>query len=60
VLLTVNLDDAVLNVTHEFPAGLASVAPLFENRPPLDLEPETKAFTDLYEPFEVHVYRVEG
>jgi len=58
VLLSVNLDDAVLNVTYEFPGGLASVSPLFENRPPFELEPAQKTFTDLYEPFEVHVYRI--
>jgi len=59
VLLTVNIDDAVLDVTYEFPAGLKSVEPLFENRAPLDLGDDPIQFTDVYEPFDVHVYRIQ-
>lgn len=59
VLLTANLDDAVLNVTYEFAARLASATPLFENREACKLEGEQKRFTDRYEPFEAHVYRLE-
>jgi hypothetical protein len=58
VLLTVNLDDAVLNVPWQFDNGLKSVEPLYENRPAYDLKAGEKSFTDLYEPFDVHVYRV--
>jgi hypothetical protein len=60
VLLTVNLDDAVLNATYEFPAGLKSVEPLFENRDPFKLEAGQKSFADRYEPFEAHVYRIRA
>lgn len=58
VLLTANLDDAVLNATYEFPVGMKSVESLFENREPYKLEQGQKSFSDRYEPFEVHVYRV--
>jgi len=58
VLLTVNLDDAVLFTTFEFPKGLKSATPLFENREPIKLEAEQKVFTDRFEPFDVHVYRL--
>ncbi|MCC6443437.1 MAG: beta-galactosidase [Armatimonadetes bacterium] len=58
ILLTVNLDDAVLNATYRFPAGLKSAAPLFEERPALALEDRGKTFSDLYEPFETHIYRL--
>jgi hypothetical protein len=59
VLLTVNLDDAVLNVACEFASGLKSVEPMFENRLPYELKPGEKRFADLYEPFDVHVYRIK-
>lgn len=58
VLLTVNLDDAVIKVTYQFPAGLASVQPLFEERLPLGLKADSQTFEDMYDPFEVHVYHV--
>ena len=58
VLLTVNLDDAVMKATYEFPAGLASVQPMFENRLPYELEPGQTTFEDMYDPFEVHVYHI--
>lgn len=57
VLLTVNCDDAVLKATYEFPAGLKSAQPLFEERAPLELKGQ-KSFEDMYDPFEVHVYRL--
>jgi hypothetical protein len=58
VLLTVNLDDAVMKATFEFPAGFKSVEPLFEERPAFELKPGQKTFEDMYDPFEVHVYRI--
>ena len=57
VLLTVNLDDAVLNVTYTLPAGL-TVERLLENRPTVERGDDGKTFSDRYEPFDVHVYRV--
>lgn len=58
VLLTVNLDDAVMKATYEFPGGLKSVQPLFEERSAYELKADQKAFEDMYDPFEVHVYRI--
>ncbi len=58
VLLTVNLDDAVLFATFEFPGGLKAVAPRFENRKPYTIKPGQTRFEDRFEPFEVHVYRI--
>lgn len=58
VLLTVNLDNAVIKGKYTFPGGLKEVQPLFEERPALVLQPEQKTFEDMYDPFEVHVYRL--
>lgn len=58
VLLTVNVDDTVMKATYEFPGGLASVQPMFEERVAYDLTPAATTFGDTYDPFEVHVYRV--
>lgn len=58
VLLTVNMDDTVLKVTYDFPGGLKSVEPLFENRAAYELKPDQKSFEDMYDPFETHVYRI--
>ena len=59
VLLTVNLDAAVLRATWAFPRPLRHVQPLFENREPLELEVDEQKIFATYEPFEVHVYRIE-
>lgn len=58
VLLTVNSDDTVIKATYEFPGGLKSVAPLYENRAAFELKPDQKTFEDMYDPFETHVYRI--
>lgn len=58
VLLTVNLDDAVMKATFEFPGGIQSVQPLFESRPAFEQKPAQKTFEDMYDPYEVHVYRI--
>lgn len=58
VLLTVNVDDAVIKATFEFAGGLGAVQPMFEERQALELEPGQETFTDMYDPFEVHVYRL--
>ena len=58
VLLTVNIDDAVMKATYEFPAGFKSAQPMFEERPALETKPDQKTFEDMYDPFEVHVYRI--
>lgn len=58
VLLSVNLDDAVLSATWRFPTALAKVQALFENQPALAIEQDKQSFTVRYEPFETHVLRV--
>ena len=58
VLLVVNLVDAIFSTTFTFPAGFTAIAPLFENRDPLEIEPEQTSFTDHFEPFDVHVYHI--
>lgn len=56
VLFTVNVDDAVLNVTYTFPKPLETLQLLFENRPPYQLEKEANSFTERYEPFATKVF----
>jgi hypothetical protein len=58
VLLTVNLDDAVLKVTYDFARPLETVHVLYENRLPEELEEGATGFTLTYEPFDTHVIRV--
>ena len=58
VLLTVNLDDAVLGVRYTFPEPLREVATMFNHQPPLKFNPPAKTFSAHYEPFETHVFRV--
>ncbi len=59
VLLTVNLEDCVLDATYTFPKALRSVERLYENQLPLALEKDANRFSDTYEPFETHVYRIQ-
>jgi hypothetical protein len=59
LLLTVNLEDAVLAATYTFPPALQSVERLYENQLPIALDKDARTFTDTYEPFETHVYRVQ-
>ncbi len=58
LLLTVNLDDAMLKGTFTFDRALQSVGTRFENQLPLSLEEGVKAFSMSYEPFAVHVIEV--
>lgn len=57
VLLTVNLDDAMLDVEYQFPSGLQEVAKLFDNSVPKNLNGEN-TFDVHYEPFETHIIRI--
>jgi hypothetical protein len=59
VLLTVNMDDAVMKATWTFPKRLRHVVPLFENREPLQLRSGQKEIVAEYEPFDVHVFRIK-
>jgi len=58
VLLTVNTDDAVLNVKYLFPEKIGQVTREFENQPPLEVKDE-KSFSVRYEPFDTHVLRIK-
>jgi hypothetical protein len=58
VLLTVNLDNAVLKATFTFERLLNRIHVLFENRDPQDVASGQKMVTEEYEPFDVHVFRL--
>jgi hypothetical protein len=58
LLLSVNLEDTVLDATYSFPRELQSVERLYENQLPLTLDQAAREFRDTYEPFEAHVYRI--
>jgi len=58
LLLTVNLDDAVLKANFQFPEAIASATTRFENALPIELAEGTKEFSLTYEPFGVHVAEV--
>jgi hypothetical protein len=58
LLLTVNLDDAVLKATFRFPSMIASAATRFDNALPIQLAEGSKEFSLTYEPFGVHVVEV--
>lgn len=59
VLLTVNLDNAVLKARIAFESPLTRVQPLFENRSEMEISSGTRAFTVDYEPFDTHVLHLE-
>jgi len=59
VLLSVNTDDATLDVTYRFPNPLAEAGTMFENRPPTELAEDGKSFSIVYEAFDTHVIRVK-
>ena len=59
VLLTVNLDRAVLDGVFKFTKPLKRVAPLFETGEPLSIKPGALEFSAEYEPFDTHVFRIE-
>ena len=58
VLLTVNLDNAIMKATYSFEKPLTGVEAMFENREDAAVEFEADCFKEDYEPFEVHVYRL--
>ncbi len=59
VLLTVNVDDAVLKVSYRMPKEIKAAAVLYESRPPEKLAADSKSFTLSYEPFDTHVVRIQ-
>jgi hypothetical protein len=59
LLLTVNVDDAVLKTTYGFPKPIASAEVRFENRPAEKLAQDSKSVTLTYEPFDTHVIKIK-
>lgn len=59
VLMTVNLDATVLDCKFQFSKPLGVVHRMFENQPTWDIPAGTKSWEITYEPFEVHVFRIE-
>jgi hypothetical protein len=58
VLLTCNIDATVLDCKFQLSKPLASVERMFENQPAWRVEPVSHSWQILYEPFEVHVFRI--
>jgi len=59
VLMTVNLDDAVLQVQYTFPGEIAEAETMFENQPARKLNEDGKSFNLQYEPYAAHVFRIK-
>lgn len=58
VLMTVNLDEAILKASYTFASKISEAAVLFENRGPMTLTQDNHQFTDYYEPYDTHVYHI--
>ena len=58
VLLTVNLDNAVVVAEYSFNRELSAVEAMFENREDPTVKLEGMRFVEDYEPFETHIYRI--
>jgi len=58
VLLTVNLDNAVVVATYSFDRTLSRAEAVFENREDPAVKLEGVRFAEDYEPFETHIYRI--
>jgi len=59
MLLTVNVDEAVIEAIYTFDSELASVEPLFENRLALNLTAGSHSFSQNYDPFEAHIFHID-
>lgn len=59
VLLSVNVDDALLKVTFTFPGKIQETSVLHENRQPATPGEDGRSFSLNYEPFDTHVVRVQ-
>ena len=59
VLFTVNMDNTVITGNFIFPNALSSAEPMFENRSAFSLGEDKRSFVIAYEPFEVHVVRID-
>jgi len=60
VLLTCNVDATVLDCRFRFSKPIASVERMFENEPAWGVEPGSRSWQIVYEPFEVHVFRIHA
>jgi len=60
VLLTCNVDATVLDCRFRFSKPIASVERMFENQPAWGVEPGSRSWEMVYEPFEVHVFRIHA
>jgi hypothetical protein len=49
----------VLHATFTFDHDLKSAATMFENQPAVVLAKDKRSIETRYEPFEVHVYRIQ-
>jgi len=58
LILTVNLDDAMLRATFTLPSEILEAKTRYENQLPLELPGAAKEFALTYEPFAVHVIEV--
>jgi hypothetical protein len=58
LLLAANVDDAVLSATFHVPVSINGIEVLFENRHGPDIAADRSTFTERFEPFDVHVYRI--
>ena len=59
VLLTVNVDDAVLKTTYNFPKPIESAQVLFEDRPAQRMAADSKSLVLTYEPFDTHIVKIK-
>ena len=59
VLFTVNMDNTVVTGNFILPSALSSAKPMFENRSAFSLGEDKRSFVITYEPFEVHVVRID-
>jgi hypothetical protein len=58
VLFAVNVDDAVLSATVTGPGPIKGIEVLYENRVGPDIAADRRTFTEHFEPFDVHIYRI--
>ncbi len=59
LLITVNTDDAVLDVGYTFPDSLKAAERMFEKLPPFELSEDKRSFNIRYEPFATHIIHLK-
>jgi hypothetical protein len=58
VLFAVNVDDAVLSATLHVPIAINGIEVLYENRHGPTIADDRHTFTERFEPFDTHIYRI--